>query len=192
MLNGRMLWTYSRAWDMVRYPACQELAQRAFRYIQSHFWDELYGGVYWAVTCRGEPSELEKRTYAQAFLIYSYAEYYRVFGSKEALDRARQVLSLLNRHMKYPQGGYADSAARDWLRDDWINFWVKNRNRCGQACSIPTCICLRPYTIWLRQRRSPGSAESAGRTGVFARYGCGSKAAPPEGGDGCVGSTFGS
>ncbi|MFR1477920.1 MAG: hypothetical protein ACLSB9_20700 [Hydrogeniiclostridium mannosilyticum] len=45
----------------------------------------------------GEPSELEKRTYAQAFLIYSYAEYYRVFGSKEALDRARQVLSLLNR-----------------------------------------------------------------------------------------------
>lgn len=127
VLNGRMLWTYSRAWDMVRYPACQELAQRAFRYIQSHFWDELYGGVYWAVTCRGEPSELEKRTYAQAFLIYSYAEYYRVFGSKEALDRARQVLSLLNRHMKYPQGGYADSAARDWLRDDWINFWVKNR-----------------------------------------------------------------
>ena len=75
VLNGRMLWTYSRAWDMVRYPACQELAQRAFRYIQSHFWDELYGGVYWAVTCRGEPSELEKRTYAQAFLIYSYAEY---------------------------------------------------------------------------------------------------------------------
>ena len=48
VLNGRMLWTYSRAWDMVRYPACQELAQRAFRYIQSHFWDELYGGVYWA------------------------------------------------------------------------------------------------------------------------------------------------
>ena len=36
VLNGRMLWTYSRAWDMVRYPACQELAQRAFRYIQSH------------------------------------------------------------------------------------------------------------------------------------------------------------
>lgn len=26
VLNGRMLWTYSRAWDMVRYPACQELA----------------------------------------------------------------------------------------------------------------------------------------------------------------------
>ena len=134
-------------------PACQELAQRAFRYIQSHFWDELYGGVYWAVTCRGEPSELEKRTYAQAFLIYSYAEYYRVFGSKEALDRARQVLSLLNRHMKYPQAVTPILPLGTGCgRLDRISGSRTEPVR--PSCSIPTCICLRPYTIWLRQRRS--------------------------------------
>lgn len=91
VLNCRMLWTYSRAYSFYGNERDRELACRAYDYICKYFWDEVYEGVYWMVTCKGEPSEPEKRTYGQAFLIYSMSEYYRVFREPRARELAMKT-----------------------------------------------------------------------------------------------------
>lgn len=126
VLNCRLLWTFTRAYEAFRDERDRQLARRAYSYIRRYFWDESYGGAYWMVTEKGEPSEPEKRTYGQAFLIYSMAEYYRVFRDEEAKRLAEQTLKLVNRHLKWESGGYRDSAARDWQKDPWVEVWVKN------------------------------------------------------------------
>lgn len=127
VLNCRILWTFSRAYDMLGNEIDRQLAKRAFDYVTEYFWDDTYQGVYWMVTAKGEPAELEKRTYGQAFFIYSLAEYYRVFRDAKALNFAMKTFELVEQYMKRKDGGYADSATRDWILDDWVNFWVKNR-----------------------------------------------------------------
>lgn len=127
VLNCRILWTFSRAYEKFRDERDKVLAQRAFDYILRYFWDDSYQGVYWMVTCKGEPAEMEKRTYGQAFFIYSMAEYYRVFADPKALEFARKTYDLVRKYLKLADGGYADSATRDWILDEWVNVWVKNR-----------------------------------------------------------------
>ena len=127
VLNCRLLWTFSRAYALYKREEDRVLADRAFSYIRDYFWDKKYGGIYWMLTCKGEPSEPEKRTYSQAFLIYAMAEYYRVFQKEEALKMAMETFRLVNANMKWQNGGYRDSAARDWQQDDWVNLWIKNR-----------------------------------------------------------------
>lgn len=128
VLNCRLLWTYTRAWKMLDDNECGELARRAFEYIRDKFWDPVYKGAYWMLTADGEAGEAEKRAYGQAFLIYSMAEYYRASGDEQAKALAMETLELMNHHLLLPKGGYADSATRDWQRDEWVNIWVKNRN----------------------------------------------------------------
>jgi mannobiose 2-epimerase len=127
VLNCRLLWAYTRAYEMLKDERYKDLADRAFTYIRDHFYDRVYGGVYWMITCKGEPAQIEKRTYGQGFFIYSMAEYYKSFKNKQALEMALQTLDLLNKHVKCSNGGYLDSVTRDWLQDDWVNIWVKNR-----------------------------------------------------------------
>lgn len=128
VLNCRLLWAYTRAHEMLGDPVYRELAERAYHYICDRFCDPVYGGAYWMVTAKGEPSEVEKRTYGQAFLIFAMAAYFRAYGDFEALDIARRTLALLHTHAWQTGGGYVDSLTRDWLRDDWVNVWIKNRD----------------------------------------------------------------
>lgn len=127
VLNCRILWTFSRAYEAFGEERDRQLAKRAYDYLLRYFRDEIYHGVYWMVTCKGEPSEMEKRTYGQAFFIYAMAEYYRVFQEPQALFYAMETFRLVERSLKRQDGGYADSVSRDWLQDDWVNIWVKNR-----------------------------------------------------------------
>lgn len=147
VLNTRMLWSYSSAWRHLQNKEDKILASYAFDYIKTHFWDEQFGGVYWMLNSDGVPIELEKRTYAQAFIIYSMAEYYRVSGKAEALDMAMQTFRLVNEHAKYPNGGYADSVQRDWRRDDWVWRWFMNAN--GAAKLLNSHLHLFEATITL-------------------------------------------
>ena len=127
VLNCRILWTFCRTYALWGKDTDKMIADRAFDYICRYFWDETYKGVYWMVTGKGEVAEPEKRTYGQAFFLYSMAEYYRVFGNRRALELAMETFSLIERYLNLPGGGYRDSASRDWQKDDWVNFWVKNR-----------------------------------------------------------------
>jgi len=49
VLNSRILWTFSAAYNLTGNMDYLDTATRAFRYITDHFIDKKYGGVYWTV-----------------------------------------------------------------------------------------------------------------------------------------------
>src|SRR5258708_95583 len=44
VLNARILWTFSAAWNAKKVPGYLEMADRAFEYINRYFIDKNYGG----------------------------------------------------------------------------------------------------------------------------------------------------
>lgn len=128
VLNTRMLWAFTMAYEKFGDEKYKVLAKRAFEYIRDHFWDKEYGGVYWMLNYKGVPTEIEKRTYGQAFIVYSMAEYYNAFKDPEALEMAMTTFKLVQDHVKFDNGGYADSVARDWQFDPWVITWMMNKD----------------------------------------------------------------
>lgn len=115
VLNSRILWTFAAAYKFDPQPQFLALADRAFRYLRTHFKDPAYGGIYWSVTATGEPLETRKQVYGQAFLIYALSEYYAIQPSKEVLDWAIDVYRLLEAHSYDPvNGGYYEAFSREW------------------------------------------------------------------------------
>ena len=147
VLNTRMLWAFSRAYREYGDDVFKKLAKRGFEYIKDNFWDKKYGGVYWMLNYKGEPLEIEKRTYGQAFIIYSLAEYYRAFGDEEAKAMAMETFKKINTAAKYENGGYADSMTRDWQFDK--NIWRWNMNPHGAAKLLNSHLHLFEATLAL-------------------------------------------
>lgn len=126
VLMTRMLWAYSNAYDVTKDEAYAELAKREYIYVRDHFWDPVYGGVYWMVGPNGDPFDTMKRTYAQACFLYAVSEYYYVFRDKEALDYAMKILDFMYKYVRQENGAYLDSVCRDWQVDPWVRTWFMN------------------------------------------------------------------
>ncbi|GAA0562572.1 AGE family epimerase/isomerase [Chitinophaga japonensis] len=117
VLNSRILWTFAAAYGFDRNADWLSLAQRAYDYLQQHFRDQQYGGVYWSVAADGSPQDMRKQVYGQAFAIYALSEYYRHTKHQPALDWAIHIYELLERHSFDPQRkGYIDAFSRQWAR----------------------------------------------------------------------------
>src|SRR5882762_7960167 len=115
ILHSRILWTFSRAYKLYKDEQYLQMANCAFAYILDHFLDPVAGGVFWTVDYLGQPSDTKKRTYAQAFALYSFTEYYRVAGSKEALWSAFEMFYLIERSCRDAENdGYLETFDRDW------------------------------------------------------------------------------
>jgi mannobiose 2-epimerase len=116
VLNTRILWTFSHAYYLYKSDDYRTMAERAWMYICHHFWDQENGGAFWSVNYEGHPTVREKRTYGQSFLIYSFAEYARVFQSEEALKMANQTYELLFRNARVANGGFVEAVGETWVR----------------------------------------------------------------------------
>jgi len=81
VLNARILWSFSAAYNLTRDEHLLVVAERSFHYVLDHFIDETFGGVYWSVEADGAPADTKKQIYAIAFTIY---------GLTEVLDRIRK------------------------------------------------------------------------------------------------------
>lgn len=115
VLYTRILWTFSAAYRVRPEPALWQLAAEALDWVLTRFWDPRHGGAFWSLDNRGRVQDDSKQAYGQAFVIYALAEYHLAFGSAPALDRARELFGLLERHTHDPAaGGYFDARARDW------------------------------------------------------------------------------
>ena len=115
ILNTRLLWTYSRLYRYRPDPRFKDRAQRAYDYVDARFRDPVHGGTFWQVDFQGRTLDDKKKIYGQAFTVYSLCEYVRAFGAQEALDRARQVYDLIERHSRDPvHGGHIEVCNRDW------------------------------------------------------------------------------
>ena len=76
VLNSRILWTFSAAYNLTGNMDYLNTAERAFNYIADHFIDKEYGGVYWTVDYKGNPYDTKKQIYALSFAIYGFSEFY--------------------------------------------------------------------------------------------------------------------
>ncbi len=115
LLSSRILWTFSAAHRRFQDRAYLAMARHAYDDLESRFWDEEHGGVFWSVKANGRPQETRKQIYAQVFALYGYSEYFRATGDRHALDRAIKLFRLVEAHAYDPvQGGYFEAFERDW------------------------------------------------------------------------------
>ena len=115
ILNARLVWTFSAAYRMLQDESYLTLANRAQRYFIDHFIDPEYGGSFYTVNAAGDPLDMQKNTYQNAFAVYGLSEHYRATGNKESLDAAIAVYRKLAEHAYDPvNGGFIESFDREW------------------------------------------------------------------------------
>ena len=115
ILNARLLWTFSAAYQFSNDPRCRDMAERASDYIEQHFWDSAHGGAFWLLDHRGNVLDDKKKIYGQAFCIYALAEQYQALGTGAALEHAQQLFHLIEIHSRDRQhGGYIEVCNRNW------------------------------------------------------------------------------
>jgi mannobiose 2-epimerase len=115
ILCARILWTYAAAYRRWGAEPYLSMAQWAYDYLTSVFWDQEYGGVYWHVDSQGHPVADRKHHYAQAFAIYGLSEYYRATQEPHSLRLAQRLYHLLETHAYDPvHGGYIEGSSREW------------------------------------------------------------------------------
>lgn len=115
VLNSRILWTFSAAFLYDDQPVYKQMAERAYHYIKSHFYDEEFGGVYWLVNYKGEPQDTKKQTYALSFAIYGLTEYYKISNEPKVLKLAIKLFHDIEQHcFDKNKGGYFEAFSREW------------------------------------------------------------------------------
>jgi len=115
IINSRILWTFSAVHRAHPQPLFRQMAGRALDVLLHRFWDQEHGGAFWQLDGAGHVLDDSKKIYGQAFCIYALAAYYRAFGEAAALERAKIIFDLVERHAHDPRGGgYWEVRRRDW------------------------------------------------------------------------------
>jgi len=129
VLNARILWTFSAAYNQLGNKAYLTTATRAYDYIVNHFIDKEYGGVYWKLDADGKPLETKKQIYALAFTIYAMVEYYIASGNSEALDWAIELYYDIENHsFDKEKNGYFEAYTREWKPIEDLRLSAKDAN----------------------------------------------------------------
>ena len=115
VLNSRILWTFSAAYNYTSTEEYLQVAERAYDYIIDHFVDKEYGGVYWSVDSRAEPLDTKKQIYALAFALYGISEYTLTTASQQSKEHAIRLYETIEQYSHdTKKGGYGEALSRDW------------------------------------------------------------------------------
>ena len=145
ILNARILWTFAAAYRVLGRKAYLDMATRAKRYLIDHFYDSIYGGVYWSLDAKGNPVDTKKQIYALGFAVYGLSEYYRATQDAEALDYARRLYDSIEKHSFDPsENGYLEALTREW---NFIGDMRLSQKDANEAKTMNTHLhILEPYT----------------------------------------------
>jgi mannobiose 2-epimerase len=115
VLNARILWTFSAAYNANPDPRYLEIANRAYQYIMDHFLDPNHGGVYWSVNHLGDKLDDKKQVYASAFTIYAFSEYYKACKHEQVRLKAISLYKLLDsKSFDKENTGYLEAFTKNW------------------------------------------------------------------------------
>ncbi|MFD0670776.1 AGE family epimerase/isomerase [Cohnella sp. GCM10027633] len=129
VLNARILWTFASAYRVYKDDRYLTIAERAYAELDAKFRDREHGGLYWMVDAHGRPVQDKKQVYGQAFAIYALAEYNRATGNEGALDWAKELYLLLEKHAYEPaHRGYIEALAADWTQTGDLSLSGKDLN----------------------------------------------------------------
>ena len=129
VLNARILWTFSAAYNLTKKTEYLLVARTAFDYFEDHFIDKEFGGVYWTVDYKGQPLDSKKQIYALAFAVYGLTEFYSASNNSQALKLANRIYSDIVKYSydeKY--GGYIEALTRDWKEIQDLRLSAKDSN----------------------------------------------------------------
>lgn len=129
ILNGRILWAFSAAYNFTKNKRYLEVAEYAYNYFSEHFIDRKNGGVYWELDYKGNPVNTRKQAYALGFAIYGLAEYYRASGNDRSLVCAQELFWTIEKNFADKEhGGYIDALSIDWQPLPENEILSKNAN----------------------------------------------------------------
>lgn len=129
ILNARILWTFSAAYNSLSDAQYLETATRAKEYIFKHFFDSRYGGTYWSLDYKGKPLDAKKQIYSQAFFIYALTEYFLATGDEKCRNEAIILYRLIERHsFDTEKNGYFEAYNRQWKLLDDLRLSDKDAN----------------------------------------------------------------
>ncbi|MBA0883125.1 AGE family epimerase/isomerase [Flavobacterium undicola] len=129
VLNARILWTFSAAYQLTKKEEHKCIAKRAFDYIVNHFYDTEFGGVFWSVHYDGTPKDTKNQIYAIAFVIYGMTEYYAISKEEKALEIAINLYQKIQEYCYDPVNkGYLEAFTREWKNIDDLRLSDKDAN----------------------------------------------------------------
>nr|WP_294945684.1 AGE family epimerase/isomerase [uncultured Mucilaginibacter sp.] len=151
VLNARILWSFSAAYNQTHNALYLGVATIAYMYIINHFIDDEHGGVYWTVDGEGHPLDTKKQVYASAFTIYALSEFYKATGEENVLEEAKKLYHLLvEKSYDAENTGYLEAFTRDWQPLADLRLSAKDAN---EKKSMNTHLHVLEayttlYTIW--------------------------------------------
>ncbi|MGN0621590.1 MAG: AGE family epimerase/isomerase [Porcipelethomonas sp.] len=113
ILNSRILWFYSTAYQLLKKPELLEMADHAYKFLTDFCFDSQYGGVYWSVNYDGTVCDDTKHTYNQSFAIYALSAYYQASGKKDALNMSYVLYRVIEEKCR-DENGYLEAFRRDF------------------------------------------------------------------------------
>jgi mannobiose 2-epimerase len=129
VLNARILWSFSAAYNLKPDDECLAMAHRAYEYITKFFIDAEFGGVYWSVDFEGNKLDAKKQVYASAFTIYALSEYYIASGLAAAKEQAINLYHLLvDKSYDEDKTGYMEAFTRNWQPLGDLRLSAKDAN----------------------------------------------------------------
>ncbi|MBN2613183.1 MAG: AGE family epimerase/isomerase [Bacteroidales bacterium] len=115
ILNTRILWTFSTAYNFYKEEKYEKIASVAYDYLVGHFIDRKNGGVFWMLDYKGNPVNTRKQIYAQAFAIYAFTEYFHATKNPEVLEKSIEIFELIEKHsFDRVNGGYIEAFSEKW------------------------------------------------------------------------------
>ena len=129
VLNSRILWTFSSAYNFTGNKQYLEVADRAFNYFIHHFIDKEYGGVFWRVDNTGHLLDTKKQIYALAFALYGISEYQKATGSQKAKEFALKLYDAIEQYSHdKTKLGYIEALTRNWQEIKDLRLSNKDAN----------------------------------------------------------------
>ncbi len=129
VLNARILWSFSAAYNLTGNETYLQNAERAYQYICKYFIDKHYGGVYWTVDYKGNPLDTKKQVYAIAFMVYAFSEYYKATKLPDVVQNAINLYDTIIKHSyDKTNGGYIEAFSRDWKAIENLRLSSKDAN----------------------------------------------------------------
>lgn len=113
ILNSRITWFFSNAYLRLQDPKLLTCATHGYEFLKKACLDETYGGVYWAVSAVGNPTDTTKHTYNQAFAIYALCAYYEASKDEESLALAKELFHVIETRCTDAYG-YLEAFTRDF------------------------------------------------------------------------------
>ncbi|USD67401.1 AGE family epimerase/isomerase [Vibrio sp. SCSIO 43136] len=115
LLHSRILWTFSNAYRVLGDEKYKQAADHCYHFMTAYALDAEFGGVYWMLDKNGNVTDTQKHVYNQGFAIYAFSEYFLATGHLSALEHAKVLFELVEKHaFDHGYGGYHEAFDRQW------------------------------------------------------------------------------